>query len=52
VVKYKTETYGEVDLKLGSKGSFTGIFTNTWDKERAYKEDPYFFNSVALHLKY
>jgi hypothetical protein len=41
---------GNIELKLGSKGFFTIIFTCTEDRERIFEEGPYFFNSASLHL--
>jgi hypothetical protein len=46
------EGKGQVDLKLGSKGFFTTIFSNPSDREKVFKEGPYFFNSTGLHLCY
>jgi hypothetical protein len=43
---------GKVDLKLGSKGFFTTIFSNPADRNKVFDEGPYFFNSVGLHLRY
>jgi len=38
---------GKVDLKLGSKGLFTTIFSNLTGKDKVFEEGPYFFNSVG-----
>ena len=43
---------GHINLKFGSKGLFTTIFHNQEDKEIFFKNKPYFFNLVGLHLRY
>jgi len=43
---------GKLDLKLGSKGFFTTIFTDTSDQEIVSEKGPYFFNFVNLHMRY
>jgi hypothetical protein len=43
---------GQVDLKLGSKGFFTTIFSNPIDRDKNFEEGPYFFSSAGLHLRY
>lgn len=43
---------GHVELKLGAKGFLTAIFANLSDKERVFKEGPYFMNNAGLFMKY
>jgi hypothetical protein len=51
-VKSQWKVKGQVDLKLGSKGFFTTIFSNPSDQDQVFEEGPYFFNSTSLHLHY
>lgn len=43
---------GHYDLKLASKGYFAIVFYNVEDVDWIFKNGPYFFNSVSLHLKF
>jgi hypothetical protein len=51
-VSSRWKVKGQVDLKLGSKGFFTTIFSNPSDRDKVFEEGPYFFNFVGLHLHY
>jgi hypothetical protein len=43
---------GHFDLQLGSKGFFTTILHNLEDMNGIFDDDPYFFNSTGLFLRF
>jgi len=51
-VSSRWKVKGQVDLKLGSKGFFTTIFSNPSNRDKVFEEGPYFFNFSCLHLCY
>jgi hypothetical protein len=50
-IKTTWKPKGQIDLKLGSKGFFTTIFSNLEDHDKVFKGGPYFFNSAGLHFR-
>jgi len=42
---------GQIDLKLGSKGFFTMIFTSLEDKERVFENWLYLFYNFGLFMR-
>jgi hypothetical protein len=51
-INSKWKPRGQVDLKLGSKGLFTTIFTSFEDRRHIFKDGSYFFNLAGLHLHF
>jgi hypothetical protein len=49
-INTKWKPKGHFDLQVGSKKKFTVIFHNLEDKDRIFKNGPYFFNSASIYL--
>jgi len=50
-IQHTWKPKGQVDLKLGSKGFFTTMFSNQEDRDKVFEGGPYFFNSTGLYLR-
>ena len=50
-IKTRWKSNAHFDMKLGSKGFFTMIFSDLKDKESIKEGGPYFYNLTGIFLK-
>jgi len=51
-IKSRWKVKGDIELKLGSKGLFTVIFSFTEDINKVFDARAYLFNSIGFHLRF
>ena len=50
-IKYNWKVKRELNIRLGSKGFFTVVFTNMEDRDRIFEGGPYFFVATGLYMR-
>lgn len=50
-IRYHWKPKVEINLHLGSKGSFTVVFTSLEDKDKVFEGGPYFYTAAGLYMR-